>query len=616
MANIKHNLARFLKLIIGGILLFIVMVIAVNFISYSKRRPEVKRIENKAPPEKTEKMERVEFFEEKEGKIPLEGEALEQFIDDEGLLHSVGNVWIKYKGKYELYADEIVYDQDWTHFLLKGKAKIRYEEAALEGSFLEYDTEAGVFKTDENASFSSERITGFAKELIYFIEDERLELKNQVYLELTTRLDSSSPMIIEGDRFAYLRTIRKGQMEGHVSFSQGESHGSADYIEFELFPEEEHVRSVLLKGNVVGTLVEEGDRRIERRIRADEIKLRAFLDFPKIHALEAEGHCFFTFLFPSGNSQHGESDSLKFILNRQGGLREFHALGQARLVDVDGETKEERVVEGESLVIVEAREGLQIKGGGDYKAILSSKDYEITANEIILDTEKNNLEAIDQVKVILNPGSGENSMGFFSQDKSIFITADKMRYSAEQKRFLFSGGIKSWQEKEILMAEELSVDQKTGKIGCIGTADQPVKSIFSYESKSSGEQGRVEISAQKMSYNPEEKTLIFSDGCSLKARDVLMSSQSLHIYLGEGQGEMRKFIAKGKVIIAQQLSEGRGEEAHFDVENETIVLLGNPVLNHKNKGKIEGDKLTFFIADDRIIVENQGQERSLSTIKL
>ena len=611
MANIKHNLARFLKIAIGGIFLVIVMVITVNFISYSKRRPEAQRIENEAPPEKTEKMERVEFFEEKEGKIPLEGEALEQFIDDKGLLHSVGNVWIKYKGKYELYADEIVYDQDWTHFLLKGRAKIRHEEATLEGSFLEYDTEAGVFKTDENASFSSERITGFAKELIYFIEEERLELKNQVYLELTTRLDSSSPMIIEGDRFAYLRTIRKGQMEGHVSFSQGESHGSADYVEFELFPEEEHVRSVLLKGNVVGTLVEEGDRRIERQVRADEIKLRAFLNFPKIHSLEAEGHCFFTFLFPSGNSQYGESDSLKFILNRQGGMREFHALGQARLVDVDAETKEERVVEGESLVIVEAREGLQIKGSDDYKAILSSKDYEITAIEIILDTEKNNLEATDQVKVILNPGSGENSMGFFSQEKSIFITADKMIYSAEQKRFLFSGGIKSWQEKEILIAEELSVDQRTGKIECEGQ----VKSIFSYESKNSGEQGRVEISAKKMSYNPEEKTLIFSDTCSLKTRDVLMTSQSLNIYLGEGQGEMRKFIAKGKVIIAQQNSEGRGEEAHFDVENETIVLLGNPVLIDKIRGKIEGDKLTFFIADDKIIVENQGQERSLSTIK-
>ena len=53
----------------------------------------------------------------------------------------------------------------------------------------------------------------------------------------------------------------------------------------------------------------------------------------------------------------------------------------------------------------------------------------------------------------------------------------------------------------------------------------------------------------------------------------------------------------------------------LDVENETIVLLGNPVLIDKNKGKVEGDKLTFFIADDRITVENQGQERSITVIK-
>ena len=69
------------------------------------------------------------------------------------------------------------------------------------------------------------------------------------------------------------------------------------------------------------------------------------------------------------------------------------------------------------------------------------------------------------------------------------------------------------------------------------------------------------------------------------------------------------------MIIVQQQSEGRGKEAHFDVENEAIVLLGNPVLIDKNRGKIEGDKLTFFLADDRIIVENQGKERSLSVIK-
>ncbi|MFC2161279.1 LptA/OstA family protein, partial [Acidobacteriota bacterium] len=600
------------KLLIAGILLVIVAVIAVNFITYSNRRPEVKRLENDSPPEKAEKMERGEFFEEKGGETPLEGKFLEQFVDEEGLLHAVGNVEFIYRGEYELYADEIIYDRDWTHFFLKGKAKIRYKETILEGTSLEYDKEAEVFKTDENATFSSERITGFANELSYFIKEERLELKNQVYLELTTRLDSSSPMIVEGERFSYLRANRRGEIEGNVRFTQGESHGSADFVEFELFREEEHVRSVLFKGNVIGTLVEDGDGRIERYVEADEVKLVAFLNFPKIRILEAEGGCRFKFLFPSGNSQQGNSESLKFVLSRIGRLREFHALGQARLVDVDGETKEERIIEGESLVLVEAVEGLQIKGNDEYEASLFSKDYEISANEIILDTEKNNLEATENVKVILKPGKSENAMGFFSKEKSIFISADKMRYSAEQERFLFTGGITSWQEKESLRADQLSVDQRTGKIECVGQ----VKSSFPYESNNSQDQRRVDIASDKMIYDPEVTAVTFSgEPCSLETSEVKMTSHTIKVLFTAGQENIQKFLAEGDVIITQQQSEGRGEEAEFDVANEAIVLQGNPVLIDKNRGKIEGDKLTFFLADDRIIVNNQGKERSLSVIK-
>lgn len=611
MAAIKYNLPRYLKFVIGGILFVIVLVIAVNFISYSSRRPEVQRIENEDPPERTEKMKMGEFFEEKEGEEPLQGEFDEQAIDEQGLIHAVGHVWFKFKGRYELFADEIVYDQDRTHFLLKGKARILYEDAVLEGSFLEYDKLAGTFKTDERASFSSERITGFAGELIYFIDEERLELKNQVYLELTTRLDSS-PVIVEGETFSFHRGSKKGKMEGGVSFSQGESFGSADTVEFELFPGEEHIRSVFLKGNVAGTVVEEREGRIERQIQADQVKLQAFLNLPKIHAIEAEGGCFYKFLFPSGNIQQGESKTLKFVLSQQGTLREFHAIGQARLTDVDGETEEERVIEGESLVIVEAREGLQIHGNETSKARLASKDYEISANEIILDTEKNNLEAADQIQVILNPGSEKRTMGFFSQDKSIFITADNMRYSAEEERFIFTGEVKSWQEKEMLITGELSVDLEAGVIECA----KGVKSFFPYESKNSQNKGRVEISARKMSFIPEDRVIVFTNNCLLQAGEVSMTSLSIHIHLGTGDEEMLKFLAKGQVVITQQESEGRGGEAQFDVENETIVLLGNPVLILKDKGQIEGDELTFFIADDRITVKNQGQERSITVIKL
>jgi lipopolysaccharide transport protein LptA len=610
MANTRLNLIRILKLLIAAVFLAIVVVIAVNFISFSRKQPEIMHIEDKIPPEK-EEMESGQFIEIKEGETVLDVNFDKQFVDDKGLAHYVGNVHAIYREKYELSADEIVHDKDWTHYKMIGSGKVRYEDAVLEGSYLEYDAEGDVIKTDRSATFSSERITGFAQKLTYFLEQEKLELKEQFYLQLSTKLDPSSPLIVEGKNLEYSKKNKQGHMEGSVQFFKGQSRGTADSAEFTLFPNEENIRSVRFKGNVQATLAEETEGQTMQQIQADELFLRAFLDSTKIHILEAQGRCRFGFVRTSGDSQQGESEFLKCIVNRDGRLREFHALGRARLVEEDGQTEERRIVEGESLVIVEAREGLQIKGSEEYKASLSSRNYEISAKEIILDTEGNNLTANGQVKVILNPAGKDQAMGFFSQDKSVFITSEELRYIAEEKRFLFKGGSKSWQEKEILLTDELSINQETGMVLCTGK----VKSIFPYTSKNTEEEGRVEISAKKMDFDPEEMVITFQDGCSLLARDVSMTCKSIRIHLGEGQKEMQNMIAEGDVIIQQEQSEGRAKEARFDINNETIVLLGNPVLVDKNRGKIEGDKLTFYIADDRIVVENQGQERSITVIK-
>ena len=612
MANLRNSLAKILKLAIAAVLLITVVVIVANFISYSKKRPEVLEVDTDSPPEISEKMERGQFQEIKGKEETLKATFDEQYVDDEGLLHAVGNVYLLYRKKYELQANEIIYDKEWTHFVLEGKAKVQYEDTTLEGSFLEYDKQVGLIRTDRSATFSSERINGFAQDLLYDINRERLELNDQVYLQINTRLNPALPIIVEGDRFEYRRKERKGFMEGNVRFSQGDSHGEADSVEFELFVDEENVRFVWLRGNVRGTLVEESENgKIQRTVQAEEMLLRAFLNDPKIHAIEAEGACRFEFFLPSGNFQQGESEILEFVLSRQGRLREFHAEGQARLVDTDVQTGEKRIIEGESLDIVEAQEGLQIKGSETFLASISSEDFELSAEEILLDTEKNNCEASGQVKVILTAAQGDKAMGFFSQEKAIFISAEEMRYSDEHKRFMFSGGVKSWQENEIVITDMLSIDQLTGEIQCEGK----VKSVFTYTSQNTQEQVRVEISAKKMGYDPETKMITFQDETSLKSRDVDMTCQSIQIVLAQEESTMQNITALGSVIIKQQQVEGRGKEARFDVEKETIVLLGNPVLIDKNRGKVEGDKLTFYIADDRIVVENQGQERSLTVIK-
>ena len=68
-------------------------------------------------------------------------------------------------------------------------------------------------------------------------------------------------------------------------------------------------------------------------------------------------------------------------------------------------------------------------------------------------------------------------------------------------------------------------------------------------------------------------------------------------------------------MIAKEQTEGRGEKAKYDLNNNSIEITGNPVFIDKHKGRTEGDKLTFSISDDRITVENKGRDRSITVIK-
>ena len=611
MADIRTKLIPALKGLIAFFLLTVIFVIAINFLSYSKRQPEVARVEKSDIPESKEKKEKIEFTETDGEKESLKGMADERFEGEDSLIHARGNVWLMHLGKYELEADEIIYDREQTHFLLEGKAKIRFEDAILEGSVIEYDRKENVFVIDRDAAFTSERLNGSAGKIRYNIDSQEMELSDGLRLRFTPRLDTAFPLLIEGDSLTYSRQSKKGRIEGQVKFFHDRSRGSADSVGFELYANEEHVRFIHLEGHVEGILVEESGEGTERRFQADKVLLQTFVDFFKVHAVEATGHCRFQFFSPSGDTREGESDFLKFVLSRTGELREFHAIGQARLLDEDRKTANQRVIEGESLVIVEAVKGLQIKGSEEMKGRLKSGIFEISAGDILLDTDNNNLNAAGGVKVILNPNQEERSMGFFSQEKSVFVSADEMRYNDRSKRYTFSGGTKSWQEKEILMAEELTIDKETGKI----YGEGPVIAVFPYTSKSSSEEVRVEVGGQKMAIDPDNKTIVFQERCSLRARDVDLRSESIWIDMEEEGEGMQKMLAEGNVVISQQQFEAKGKRAQFDVEKETIVLMGNAVFVDKNKGRIECDKLTFYLADDRIIVENQGQERSFSVIR-
>lgn len=604
------------------------VILASNFVSRSSREKQV-MMEDKGLGEKKieEKRNIVHFEIEREtGSVQLK--AQRHFLGEDGLYHLEGNVEVVFLKKREgkdviLYGEKIVYDKESRHFLLLGKGRMEYEDVQIESSYLEYLAEREIFKSDKPIHFTSDRLKGQADRFFYSLESREMELEENVRLLVASQRKKGESLILEGEKLEYNHKKGKGVLEGPVELTQGQSQGSAQSVEFGLHPEGESIRSLRLRGEadllLYSTSREEGIHsdgsffvlyQGKRRMQADEIYMESSQGIYGIRKIEAQGRCFLEFNSLQGAWTQIQAHRVEFVLGPGGELQGFRSSGRVQVTE-QRKNQPKRVVEGESIELEGEEKILKIRGNERLKPWIQYKDYRIKAGSIDILLDSNNLEATLGVEVVLEPSEEENlSAGFFSDQSPVFITAEEMRYFEEKRRFIFKEEIRVWQGQQTLLAEQFELSQMTGEIFC----SKGVQAYLPYKPPQR-KQKRVIITAEEMEYLPQEKEITFQDNSVLELENLRLKAKLLRIRLKETKGGVQEIWGEEEVQIIQNHSEARGEKARMEVERESIVLSGNPVLIDENRGRIEGDKLTFHIPDDRIVIENNKKERSVTIIK-
>ncbi|HCS47003.1 MAG TPA: hypothetical protein DIW61_01565 [Candidatus Aminicenantes bacterium] len=329
--------------------------------------------------------------------------------------------------------------------------------------------------------------------------------------------------------------------------------------------------------------------------------------------MEARDRCILKSSTPEGRTTEVRSARMRMIFDRREVLRELSAWSAARLVERGPTSELERSISGEEILISTKGKTWKIKAPEGGEARVDSPDSDVTAKSLVLSPRKEILDAAGGVKVIvkLRPEEAE-TVGFFSSKQPVFGSAEKMRYEKRLDRLQLEEAVRMWQGKEVLFADRLTVLKKTGEI----MAEGNVRASFSRlpkEEKAAEE--KIEIGGAKLSFSPPQNLLTFEQDCWLKSIDVALNSDRIAVLLREKTAEILQIDAKGKVTITEKLRKGKGERALYDLEEETFVLTGNPTIIDKEKGVIEGEKLTFRLGEGRIQVENKDRERSTTVIK-
>ena len=73
-----------------------------------------------------------------------------------------------------------------------------------------------------------------------------------------------------------------------------------------------------------------------------------------------------------------------------------------------------------------------------------------------------------------------------------------------------------------------------------------------------------------------------------------------------GHGRLDHMLAKGNVVVQQPRRKAEGQTLVYTAADDKFVLTGGPPsIFDAERGKITGVSLTFFRADDRVLVEGE-----------
>ena len=123
----------------------------------------------------------------------------------------------------------------------------------------------------------------------------------------------------------------------------------------------------------------------------------------------------------------------------------------------------------------------------------------------------------------------------------------------------------------------------------------------------------IDIVSDSMEGFDKEKYVVFKGSVVAKQEDLYIFCDEIEAHMNETTNEIEKAYAKGNVKIVQKERTATSNEATFDNRKGEITLKGN-VIVYSGQDKLTGDVVTYYVNEERVVVEGEKQKKAKMTI--
>jgi lipopolysaccharide export system protein LptA len=219
------------------------------------------------------------------------------------------------------------------------------------------------------------------------------------------------------------------------------------------------------------------------------------------------------------------------------------------------------------------------------------------------------------------------------------ITADAMQGNSKTGRALYTGHARLWQGDSVMEADSIELLREARVMNAAGN----VRAIFPQAAGQTAAQTVAvqagpkkprlwHVTAGTLTYRDSESRAHLEKNVVAQSAEQKMRAAAVDLYFTRaekpnsnaanapapanstaGAQQISKAVGTGGVIVEQGTRKATAERGEYSATDGKFMMSGgNPTLYDASEGTTTGRQLTFFLADDTIIVDSETGSRTLT----
>jgi lipopolysaccharide export system protein LptA len=212
---------------------------------------------------------------------------------------------------------------------------------------------------------------------------------------------------------------------------------------------------------------------------------------------------------------------------------------------------------------------------------------------------------------------GEKTAAGVAASEPTHVLADRMQAQRRSQFVHYDGHVRAWHGTDVVESSELDVWRSerrfTSGLGVLSSHFKLATLMpGAPPSKRQNEPRPAIVRADRLDYLEAGRKASYHGHVQLQTENTVLKGDRMDVYFSNSKSgdvsEIERAVADGHVTVIQPTRHAAGEHGEYEAAPGKIQLTGgSPTLYDAEKGTTTGQRLTFFVHDDRLIVDGSDQ---------